>query len=167
MPSQELDVFVSYHRADRDWAEWIAWTLEDADYAVKVQAWDIRPGHNFVLEMQDAASRARHTLAVLSPSFLDSEFTQSEWAAAFARDPRGKKRTLIPIRVEPCDVESLLAPIVYADLVGLDEQEAARVLLGAFKDRAKPDRRPDFPKRGLSVRAASERPDFPGRARGR
>lgn len=163
MPSEKLDVFVSYNRADREWAEWIAWTLEDADFAVKVQAWDIRPGHNFALEMQDAATRARHTLAVLSPSFLDAEFTQPEWSAAFARDPRGTQRTLIPVRVEPCDPEGILAQIVYADLVGLDEKAATRALLGAFEDRAKPEGRPDFPKRGLSVRAASARPDFPGR----
>ncbi|MCH8289827.1 toll/interleukin-1 receptor domain-containing protein, partial [Candidatus Poribacteria bacterium] len=34
------DFFVSYNRADRAWAEWIAWHLEEAGYTVVIQAWD-------------------------------------------------------------------------------------------------------------------------------
>ncbi len=44
MPSDPPDVFVSYNRADRAWAEWIAWTLEEQGFEAIVQAWDIRPG---------------------------------------------------------------------------------------------------------------------------
>ena len=41
------DFFISYNTADRDWAEWIAWTLEEAGHSVVIQAWDFRPGENF------------------------------------------------------------------------------------------------------------------------
>jgi hypothetical protein len=44
------DFFISYNSADRNWAEWIAWQLEEAAYSVVIQAWDFRPGGNFVLE---------------------------------------------------------------------------------------------------------------------
>lgn len=80
------DVFVSYNRNDQRWAEWIAWVLEEAGYQAVIQAWDFRPGGNFVLDM-DAATRARHTVAVLSPSYLAAEFTHPEWSAASAGDP--------------------------------------------------------------------------------
>lgn len=50
--------FVSYNSHDRTWAEWIAWTLEDAGYSVTIQAWDFRPGGNFVLDMQRAAQES-------------------------------------------------------------------------------------------------------------
>jgi hypothetical protein len=33
------DLFISYNQADRDWANWIAWTLEGAGYTVIIQAW--------------------------------------------------------------------------------------------------------------------------------
>ena len=46
-----------------------------------IQAWDFRPGGNFVLDMQRAASLAEKTIVVLSPAYLQSEYTQSEWAA--------------------------------------------------------------------------------------
>ncbi len=46
------DFFISYTRIDRGWAEWIAWQLEEAGYTAVIQAWDFRPGSNFVQEMQ-------------------------------------------------------------------------------------------------------------------
>ena len=74
--------FISYNRADRTWAEWIAWQLEEAGYTTVLQAWDFRPGSNFVLEMQKAAKEAERTIAVLSPDYLKALYTQSEWVAA-------------------------------------------------------------------------------------
>jgi uncharacterized protein YndB with AHSA1/START domain len=55
-----------------------------------IQAWDFRPGGNFVLQMQQAASEAERTIAVVSPHYLKSLYTQPEWAAAFAQDPTGE-----------------------------------------------------------------------------
>jgi hypothetical protein len=82
-------VFISYNRADRDWAEWIAGAIESAGYEPIIQAWHFRPGENFVLRMQEAAEQTDFTIAVLSETYLKSEFTQPEWAAAFAQDPTG------------------------------------------------------------------------------
>jgi hypothetical protein len=64
------DFFVSYNRADRGWAEWIAWQLEDGGYSTTLQAWDFHPGSNFVLDMQRATREADRTIAVLSPIML-------------------------------------------------------------------------------------------------
>ncbi len=98
MAEQQKDFFISYNGKDKDWAEWIAWQLEEAGYSVIIQVWDFRPGGNFVLEMQKAA-QADRTVVVLSPNYLAAEFTQSEWATAFAKDPKGEKRTLLPVRI--------------------------------------------------------------------
>jgi tetratricopeptide (TPR) repeat protein len=163
MSSNPPDVFVSYNRADRGWAEWIAWVLEEAGYSVKLQAWDFRPGGNFVLAMQEA-TRARHTVAVLSPSYLAAEYTQPEWAAAFARDPQGRERTLIPVRVQESQPDGLLGQIIYADLVGLDEATARTALLAVFAERGKPPTQPPFPGRGLPT-APRLKPDFPAAPR--
>jgi hypothetical protein len=87
---QEKDFFVSYNKADEKWATWTAWTLEQAGFNGVIQAWDFRPGANFVLEMQRAASEAKRTIAILSPNYISSSFTQPEWTAAFAKDPKGE-----------------------------------------------------------------------------
>jgi tetratricopeptide (TPR) repeat protein len=156
--------FVSYAGADVRWAEWIAWELEQAGYRVVIQAWDFRPGSNFVLEMQKAAAECDRTLIVLSPAFLKSGFTAPEWAAAFATDPTGAKHKLLPVRVATCDPEGLLQSIVYIDLVGLNEAAAREALLSGVKPgRAKPASEPGFPG-GVKTLLAFTRlaPPFPG-----
>jgi hypothetical protein len=50
---ERRDFFISYTSADETWTEWIAWELEAAGYRVLIQAWDFRPGVNFVTAMQE------------------------------------------------------------------------------------------------------------------
>jgi TIR domain-containing protein len=150
------DFFVSYTSADKTWAEWIAWQLEAAGYSVVIQAWDFRPGENFVVEMQTAASEAERTLLVLSDDYLKSSFGRSEWAAAFAQDPTGASRRVVPVRVKPCEPDGLLRAIIFVDLVGLSDEDArARLLEGVDHDRAKPETAPEFP-------GGAGAPAFPG-----
>lgn len=150
--------FISYNSADRPWAEWIAWQLEDAGYTTVLQAWDFRPGSNFIVAMQQAASEAERIIAVLSPDYLTARFTQPEWAAAFAQDPTGEKGSLLPVRVRDCTPQGLLPQIIYIDLVGLAEAETkAALLAGVRRERAKPTTPPGFP--GGVHRVA---PRFPG-----
>lgn len=142
-----IDFFISYTSADRTWAGWIAWVLEQNGYKVVYQEWDFAAGSNFVLEMQKAAAAAHRTIAVLTPDYLSaSRFGASEWAAAFSDDPDGMKRRLVPVRVQACTPDGLLKSIIYIDLVGLDEQAAEEKLLDHIKGaRRKPAERPSFP----------------------
>jgi hypothetical protein len=82
------DFFISYTQADRDWAEWIAWQLEGAGYSTVIQAWDFRPGQNFVSAMHRAAQEAERTMPLLSPFYLKSKFGEAEWTVAFGRNRR-------------------------------------------------------------------------------
>ena len=107
--SARADFFISYTQADRAWAEWIGRQLEQAGYTVILQAWDFLPGTDWVHQMHTAVQRAERTLAVLSPAYLESsEFGETEWRAAFAADPSGEGRRLIPVRVRECQPEGLL-----------------------------------------------------------
>lgn len=140
------DFFISYNRHDQTWAEWIAWQVEAHGYSVIIQAWDFRPGSNFVLEMQSGLSEAQRLLLILSSNFLHSDFTQPEWAAVFASDPRSSEQKLVPVRVGECEPTGLLKTLVYIDLVGKDEKQARTDLLaGLIRGRAKPSSAPKFP----------------------
>lgn len=144
--AERKNFFVSYTQADEQWAVWISWVLEQAGYSVIVQAWDFRPGSNFVLEMQDASAKAERTIAVMSPAYQKSKFTQPEWAAAFAGDPGGQNRQLIPVVVEDATVEGMLGDVVHINLVGLDRVVAEQKLLAGLQPgRAKPVAEPIFP----------------------
>jgi tetratricopeptide (TPR) repeat protein len=165
MPSPGKDFFVSYNKADRAWAEWIAWQVEAAGNSVVIQSWDFRPGADFTFEMQKATAETERTIGVLSPSFLAAAFTQPEWGAAFREDPTGEKRKLVFVRVEDCQAPGMLGNRVYIDLVGLSKDEAISALLDGLKiGRAKPSASPDFP--GSPVSAVENKrgsePAFPG-----
>lgn len=158
------DFFISYNKADKRYAEWIAWQLKEAGYSVVIQAWDFREGSNFVLEMQRAVEESTHTLAVLSPDFLASRFTAPEWAAAFATDPTGQARKLIPVRVRECTPGGLLAQINYIDLVGLKSEDAARErLLKGLAPSGMPDTPPLLPPLGdtTASQSAASVPPWP------
>lgn len=151
--------FVSYNKSDSKWAEWIAWHLEESGYSTVIQAWDFRPGMNFVLNIQDAVVAAERTIAVVSEDYLDAIYTHSDWSTAFRRDPYGSEGFLLIIRVKPCALPGLFGQITSIDLFGLDERASRNALLaGVAKDRAKPLRPPDFP----GVDAEDKKPIFPG-----
>jgi hypothetical protein len=159
----EWHFFISYAQPDRRWAEWIAWLLEEKGYRVLVQAWDFVPGSNWVQKMQDGASRADRTIAVLSHDYLTSTYGAAEWQAAWAADPLGENRKFLPFRVNDCDRPGFLATIVGPDLFGVPEDKATERLLTAVATavagRAKPAARPVFP---LADRAVPQEVRFPG-----
>jgi hypothetical protein len=162
MSRTKIDFFISYTSADEEWAEWISWILEEEGFSVRLQAWDFAAGSNFVLEMQGAAEEASRTIAVLSPAYLKSTFAAPEWAAAFAKDPQGFQRALVPVRVEECEAGGLLKAIVHIDLVGLEEDEARQRLSDRLSGRrGKPSKKPQFPG-GRQPARTKEPPPFPG-----
>lgn len=145
--SPQKDFFVSYTGADDDWAQWIASVLKAGGYSTVMQAWDFGPGCNFVVEMHRALQRCRRLVLVYSPDYFASLYAQAEWAAAFAGDPTGEHRTLLPVRVKACKPAGLLGPIVYCDLVGLPEKKARELLLASARPitQRRPARAVAFP----------------------
>jgi len=120
--------FISYNKADRPWAEWIAWHLEEAGYTTIIQAWDFRPGLNFVQKMQEAVQQAERTIAVLSTNYLEALYTYPEWQAAFQQDPRGEKGILVPVRIQECKPPGLLGLILHRPRwTGRDDSTASAV----------------------------------------
>lgn len=160
----ERDFFISYTRADRAWAEWIAWVLEEDGYRVLIQAWDFVPGSNWMLGMQAGAQEAGRTIAVVSPAYLDSVYGGTEWQAAIAGDPDGTRRKLLVVRIAPCERPGLLAAVVGVDLFGIPEADAraqiVQMVLAAEAGRMKPLIAPNFPGSATGEQApALQRPD--------
>jgi hypothetical protein len=158
--SKKTAFFISRRGSDSQWAEWIAWTLEDAGHTTFLQDWDFAAGMNIPERMQAAAISTERTIVVLSPDYFDSRYTKAEWLQRFFEDPDGTHRAVIPIRVKPCELQGMLATIIYIDLVGKDEEAAKRELTrhiaSLVTGRLRPTSKPMFPG------TAAAKPKFPG-----
>jgi hypothetical protein len=160
----EINFFISYASEDQNWAEWIAWHLEKDGYTTRLQSWDFSPGRDFIHEMQESVGQAQRIIAVLSPAYAASKYAEAEWRTAFAKDPTGELRLLIPVRVATFTPPGLLATRVYIDLVGLDEAVAAEKLCdGVREDKrlGRPDLVPPFPGKEAAA-VLPDQPPFPG-----
>jgi hypothetical protein len=78
---ERFDVFVSYRQVEPD-QSWVHNTLVPAlrrcDLKVCVDIEEFRLGASLVLEMGRAVESSTYTLAVLTPAYLDSSFTEVE-----------------------------------------------------------------------------------------
>ncbi|MGW3313876.1 toll/interleukin-1 receptor domain-containing protein [Streptomyces sp. NPDC001073] len=146
MTTKPCDFFISYTAVDRDWAAWTNDVLEEAGYTTVVQLLDFSAGSNFVTDMDEALINAERLILILSPAYLQSGMARAEWTAVFRKDPDGTRRLIIPVLVEPTDVDGLLGPRTYISVHGLDEDTArAHVVSGLQPARSHPRTRAPFP----------------------
>ncbi|MFF3326121.1 TIR domain-containing protein [Streptomyces sp. NPDC002889] len=157
-----MRLFVSYAGADRAWAEWVAWQLQDAGYEVELDAWHWEAGANAVLRMNQAMERGR-MVALFSVAYFDPErWTTEEWTAVLAGREKGR---LIPVRIEGATAPLILRPLVAPALFGLDEEKAREALLTAVTGPVPPRVSPGFPGDGGTGRLrnmGAKGPRLPG-----
>lgn len=128
------DFFVSYTGNDLQYATWIAELLETSGYSVTIQAWDFRPGDNFISKIDQALIECSKLIVVLSRKYLDSEWCKAEWTTKYAEQIRNNERKIIPIRIEAITISGLLSGISYIDIVEKNEETAKNLILAGVKD---------------------------------
>jgi tetratricopeptide (TPR) repeat protein len=90
------DIFISYARADCDFARRLSAYLEDAGLTVW---WDmsLQPGQVFGDEIERRIGEARHVIVIWSATSVKSDFVQDE------ADVARKQNKLVPIRIDGCE----------------------------------------------------------------
>jgi hypothetical protein len=121
--SYAYDVFISYSSKDRTWVrkELLA-RLEEAGLEVIIDYRDFEIGAPIVTEMQRAVVSSRKTLLVLTPAYLDSAWAEFENLMLQTLDPGARKRRLLPLFKEPCDLPPRIQMLGYADFTDPDPE---------------------------------------------
>lgn len=164
-PSQRdlRDFFIIYARADRTWARWVAWELEDAKYSVILPPWYLHSESDFDMEMEKAAAKAKRIVFVLSLDSLTILNAQPAHITTLKREAAHYLNKLLPICVRECGNEyrPLLDSLHHIDIVGEDELTARTILLAGIQDEGvRQTIRPSFP--GNKIRRSVEvEPEFP------
>ena len=106
-PSTEIayDVFVSYRHTEPD-LSWVRKKLVPRLEAEGLRAFvdykHFKLGAPLVLEMARGVESCRYTLAVLSPKYLESNFTELENVLAEHLGLENSERRLIAVMIEAC-----------------------------------------------------------------
>jgi hypothetical protein len=109
MDSPEYDLFVSYSKADTDFAEKLVRRIEAEEFNNRrfrcfYAPWDIQPGENVLLRIEEAEQKSRFIGLVMSPDWARSDWTKLERVIPVYDDPAGLKARIIPILRRNCDI---------------------------------------------------------------
>jgi len=100
------DAFVSYRHQEPD-QSWVRRELvprlEADGLRVCIDYRDFAPGASSLDEMGKAVEQSRHTLAVLSPAYLTSEFTEFEIVAAAHLAGERRRRSMLAVVFRECE----------------------------------------------------------------
>ena len=127
------DLLISHNKADRAWAEWMVWELEDLGYTVAVQSLEMRSGFDVSLEMDKAAAVAERIFILISPAYVPLLASHPEKVHPLFRDEPGRPAAVTALRVGKCAIKGLLGGAGLLDLVGRDEASARQALAAAAK----------------------------------
>ena len=118
------DVFISYRQQEPD-KSWVRKTLvpalETAKLKVCIDYRDFHLGAPVVKEMERGVVQSRYTLAVLSPAYLKSNFTDFEQVLATQLGLEKTQRRLLAILREECDPGLALHARLWLDMTDNNE----------------------------------------------
>jgi hypothetical protein len=118
------DVFISYRQQDPD-KTWVRKTLlprlESEELRACIDYRDFRLGAPLVLEMARAVEQARYTLAVLSPAYLASNFTELENVLAEHLGLEKSQRRLLAVMRQDCEPRLGMRARLWLDMTDDDE----------------------------------------------
>lgn len=104
----DYDAFVSYNKADRDFAEKLVRriekeTINEEPIKVFFAEWDIEYGENVLLRIEKAEPLSRFIIFIMSPDWLNSDWTTLERVIPVYDDPAGLRSRILPIMRRNCE----------------------------------------------------------------
>jgi len=119
------DVFISYSTHDGEWVRtWLLPRLEEAGLRVCIDLHDFDIGAPILVNIERAMERSRKTLLVLTPNWVQSEWTIFESLLWQTDNPTGLHRRLLPLRLKWCEPPKRIAMLTYADFTIPDRWES-------------------------------------------
>lgn len=120
-------VFLSYSNSDREIVRKVATALSEQGIRVWFDEQNIKIGSNWLQAIERGLDSADFVLFFISPSSVQSGWTQRELQVALHRQVSGEPGAVIlPILLEPAEVPPLLRDFQWLDMTDGDVNKAAR-----------------------------------------
>jgi hypothetical protein len=122
----EFDVFISYSSKDQAWVRGeLLPRIEAADLKAYIDFRDFTPGMPAIKGMERGVTKCRKTLAVLTPNYIDSGWTEFEGLMVQTLDPANRDLRLIPLLKTPCDKPLSIGTLTHIDFTDDADQDLA------------------------------------------
>jgi hypothetical protein len=109
-------IFISYSSKDREWvSNWLLPKLEDAGLEVCIDYRDFKIGRSSLINMEEAVDWCDKILLVLTPNWIESEWTNFEALMVQTEDPIGLRGRLLPLMLKQCELPRRLGIFTYAN----------------------------------------------------
>jgi hypothetical protein len=116
------DAFISYSHKDSDWVKSkLQPRLEQAGLRICIDYRDFEIGAPSLDNMENAVDLSRKTLLILTPNWIESEWTGFESLMLQTQDPTNLNHRLIPLMVKRCTLPKRLKIFTYLDLTKVSE----------------------------------------------
>ena len=113
-PEVTYDVFISYSHQDAEWVhDWLAPRLKAAGLAVCTDRESFDIGVPILQNIENAVAASRHTLLVLTRSWVESRWARFGELLAQTEDPSGHFQRLLPVLRAPCDPPKRISMLTY------------------------------------------------------
>jgi TIR domain len=127
------DAFISYSHRNRDWVRsWLVPQLKHAGLKVCIDYEGFEPGAPTLTEIERAVLQSRKTVLVLTPEYLQSEWTELENILVQTLDPAARQRRLIPILLLYCQLPLRIGSLTSIDFTRAEEHEEKARPLDTF-----------------------------------
>lgn len=97
------DIFISYSHQNKEWVRgWLLPHLEAAGLKVLIDFRDFQVGKSSLDNIEEAVEACKHTLLVMTPAYVDSEWGRFENLLTQSDDPAATRGRLLPLMLEDC-----------------------------------------------------------------
>jgi hypothetical protein len=110
-----MPIFISYSRADSDFATKLAMQLVKHKATVWIDQWELQVGDSLISKIQDAIQGASGLLVILSKASVESEWCKKELSSGLIRELEEKRVVVLPVLMEDCAIPLFLREKLYAD----------------------------------------------------
>jgi hypothetical protein len=131
------DVFISYSHRNKEWVRgWLVPQLKNAELKVCIDHESFEPGAPSITEMERAVLQSRTTVLVLTPEYLQSEWTEFENILVQTLDPAAHQRRLLPVLLVRCELPLRIGILTYLDFTrSAEHTERVKQLITAIRCR--------------------------------
>ena len=110
------DVFISYSSRNKEWVrEWLVPQMKNAGLTVCIDHESFEPGAPSITEIERAVLQSRKTVLILTPEYLQSEWTAFENILVQTLDPAAHQRRLLPMLLVRCELPLRFRALTYLD----------------------------------------------------